>query len=178
MMICVAFLRGINSGKNPTVKMETVRKVFADLGFRNITTVLASGNVVFEADQTDKNALAESLERALSLALSYNVAVIIRTKDELTRLVKSNPFKDVMVIPQTRLYVTLLKGSLKPSLKLPYHNKEKGYTILEIVDNAICSVVDLSAGTTPDLMSALDKEFGKNLTTRNWNTIKKILATT
>ena len=41
----VAFLRGINSGGNQTVRMEVLRKTFEDLGFENVRTVLASGNV-------------------------------------------------------------------------------------------------------------------------------------
>jgi uncharacterized protein (DUF1697 family) len=61
-------------------------------------------------------------------------------------------------------------------LKIPYTSPEKDFRILEVTNREICSVVDLNLGRgTVEAMSILDKEFGKNITTRNWNTVGKIL---
>jgi len=176
MPLYVAFLRGINSGQNPTIKMETLAGVFTGLGHRNVKTVLASGNVIFESDRTDKNALAEDLERTLTNVLGYRAAASLRTKEEIEEMVRAEPFKDIEITTQTRLYVTFLKPDGRFEFNLPYRNQEKGFAILNARDGAIYSVVDLAKGMTPDLMGDLDKKFGREITTRNWNTVLKILV--
>jgi uncharacterized protein (DUF1697 family) len=52
MVTYVAFLRGINSGRNPTIKMDLLKKAFEELGLENVKTVIASGNVIFDAEPT------------------------------------------------------------------------------------------------------------------------------
>jgi uncharacterized protein (DUF1697 family) len=50
----VAFLRGINSGLNPTTKMNVLRTAFEEMGFNNVKTVIASGNVLFDTKSTSE----------------------------------------------------------------------------------------------------------------------------
>ena len=45
-----AFLRGINVGGNNIIKMEELKKVFESMGFLNVKTILASGNVLFRVE--------------------------------------------------------------------------------------------------------------------------------
>lgn len=168
----VAFLRGINSGKNPTVKMEVLRKTFEDLGFENVRTILASGNVLFKSS-IDENTLEQKIEEVLPVSIGFKSDVIVRTIDNLQELMLLNPFKDTEITLYTRLYVTFIKGEPKKNCKFP--SGGKGYVVLGIFDGAVCSIVDLSDAKTPDLMQELDKEFGKGITTRSWNTIEKIL---
>jgi uncharacterized protein (DUF1697 family) len=168
----VGFLRGINSGKNPTVKMEVLRKTFENLGFENVRTILASGNVLFESS-TDENTLEQKIEEVLLVSIGFQSDVIVHTIDNLQELVLYNPFKAVKITPYTRLYVTFIKSELKKNFKFPIGGK--GYTILGLFNGAVCSVVDLLDAKTPSLMQVLDKEFGKDITTRSWNTVEKIL---
>jgi hypothetical protein len=72
--------------------------------------------------------------------------------------------------PSTRLFVTFLKKPPKVSQKVSGNSFE----IIKKSGRALFSVLDL-AGTTPDLMKDLDKEFGKTNTTRSWKTIEKII---
>src|SRR5260221_10646488 len=51
----IAFLRGINVGGNNLIKMSDLKKQFEDLGFTNVQTVIASGNVIFETDKKNFN---------------------------------------------------------------------------------------------------------------------------
>jgi len=104
------------------------------------------------------------------------VGVTLRTFSEIQKFVKSAPFKNVTVTPQTRLYVTFRRDKTKGSLKIPYQSPEKDFQILRASPTEVCSVLTLSPGRrTPELMSILEKEFGKTVTTRNWNTIIKVL---
>jgi len=168
----VAFLRGINSGKNPNTKMDVLKKAFEDLGFKNVKTVIASGNVIFETSATDKTKIAQKIEKGLTPVIGFHSDTIVRTIDEIQALVKKNPFKKIKVTPETRLYVTFIAGEEKTSLKFPVEGK--GYTILGIFNEAVCSVIYLAETKTPDLMKVLDKNWSPN-TTRNWNTLERIL---
>ncbi|QNT76055.1 DUF1697 domain-containing protein [Dehalogenimonas etheniformans] len=170
----VAFLRGINSGSNPTLKMETLRKIFEDAGFQSVKTVLASGNVIFDAPGEDN--FENALEKELEAKLGYRMAVIVLSLAEIKRLIESAPFAGIDVTPTTRLYITFTKSKKAPGLILPFSNADKGFTILDFDRGVIRSIVDLKKGITPDLMSALDKHFGKSNTARNWNTIEKIFS--
>jgi uncharacterized protein (DUF1697 family) len=168
----VALLRGINSGKNPTIKMEVLRRAFQELGFEKVKTILASGNVLFETEATADKALEERIAAVLPKTLGFQSDVIVRTIPDLQRLVESNPFQNIPITPHTRPYVTFVQER-KTGLTFPTNGK--GYTILGIFEGAVCSVVDLAGAKTPDLMQVLDKELGKNITTRSWNTVKRIV---
>jgi uncharacterized protein (DUF1697 family) len=171
-----AFLRGINVGGNKLIKMEDLKKCFASAGFKNVKTILASGNVLFESSNSDEDVLAKKIADKLKSELGHDVGIQIRSIDEIQKLADRDPFKKIKVTPETRLYVTFLPEKPKSKLKIPYASPEKDFRILEVTNREICSVVDLNLGRgTVEAMSILDKEFGKNITTRNWNTVGKIL---
>jgi uncharacterized protein (DUF1697 family) len=171
----VALLRGINSGSNPTIKMETLRNVFLEAGFSNVKTVLASGNVIFDAEGT-REGLASRIEKEVSGQLGFSAPTTILPAEDVLRLAASNPFRGIPVTTRARLYVTFLSQGAKAGPELPYRDPAGRFSILGAGEGAVFSVVDLGKGMTPDLMALLDKEYGKAITTRNWNTIEKIVA--
>ncbi|MBI3611065.1 MAG: DUF1697 domain-containing protein [Nitrospirae bacterium] len=174
-----AFLRGINVGGNKPVKMDKLKKAFESLGFKNVKTLLASGNVVFEAPKASASVLAKKIEEKLKKTFGHEIGVLIRTITQLQRIEESNPFKGINVTPQTRLYVTFLSEKSKSGLKIPYESPDKNFKILRATENDVCSVPTLSPNCrTVDLMDILEKEFGRKITTRNWNTIAKVLEMT
>ena len=176
MIRYAAFLRGINVGGHKKIKMEDLRTVFDDTGFENVRTLLASGNVIFSAPAAGESALAKRVEEMLKTAFGYEIGVIIRKITGLQRLAEVKPFAGIKVTPQTRLYVTFLPEKSKSSLKIPYTSPDKSFKIIRATGGEVCSVLTLSPGSrTVDLMSILEKEFGRKITTRNWNTVEKIL---
>lgn len=174
-----AFLRGINvGGPGRTVKMEPLRKAFEDCGYENVKTLLASGNVVFETKEVDQKSLRANIEAGLKRVFGIEISVILRSVKEMRALVKENPFKNVKVTPKTRLYITFLSEPAKSNLKTPYKSLKGDYKILDVTKGHIVSVLDLSAGSgTVQAMDILEKEFGTNITTRNWNTVQKVAKT-
>jgi uncharacterized protein (DUF1697 family) len=173
-----AFLRGINVGGHKLVSMQKLKKVFESLGFKNVQTLLASGNVVFEAQSLSGAALGPIIEEKLKNIFGHEIGVLIRTIDELKRLSESQPFKGIDVTPQTRLYVTFLSEKSKSSLKIPYASPDKSFRILRLSTREVCSVLILSpASRSVDVMNVLEKEFGHKITTRNWNTVVRVLKT-
>ena len=173
-----AFLRGINVGGHRKINMADLRASFAALGFLNVKTVLASGNVRFDASETDEALVCTAIEQHVAQAFGHNVRVIIRPLTELQSLLDANPFKAVATTTQTKLYVTFLpegqSGGENVSNALP-----DGYTIVRATAREVCSVVTLAQGrSTIDLMAHLEKQFGANITTRTWNTVTRLLAAT
>lgn len=152
-----------------------MRQAFASWGFQNVKTVLATGNVVFESPLTDADSLARTIEDSIKGDFGLNVSIILRQLVEIQELVEAAPFDGVAVTPQTRLYVTFLKDQPDSRLEIPYQSPEGEFRILRVSGREVFSVLTLTPdrGTTK-AMDILEKGFGQNITTRNWNTVQKI----
>jgi len=171
----VAFLRGINVGGNTIIGMEDLRKAFASVGFSNIRTVLASGNVVFETQETDHALLAEKIAHTLKKKFGFEIAVLIRAGEQIQALVASNPFAKTKGAAQIRQHITFLAPETEQGLKASQRLKIAGLEIVRVSAGEVCGTVHITAGGgTPELMKLLEKQFGKNITTRTWNTVERI----
>ncbi len=148
----VALLRGIMP-TNPNMKGEKLAKVFESLGFKNVATVIASGNVVFRTNSKNVKALESKIEKTLPEQLHFKSTTIIRSREELEQLVKRNPFKGIEDRKPNYLVVTFFKDRKKE----------------------LCTVIDLGEGKTPDFMRGIEKKHGKEITTRTWKTVGRIL---
>jgi uncharacterized protein (DUF1697 family) len=171
----IAFLRGINLGPTHKVPMKDLQTCFFDLGFTNVKTLLNSGNIFFATDETNIASLKKGIQEAQKKMFGWDIETIVRSQKDIQDMVEENPFRSITVTPQTRLYVTFLPGKPTSTLAIPYISLEDNYTILEVSHDAVFSVLSLSKKFgTIDAMDILGKEFGKNITTRNWNTIVKL----
>ncbi|HZA39251.1 MAG TPA: DUF1697 domain-containing protein [Actinomycetota bacterium] len=169
-----ALLRGIGPG-NPNMRNEKLAGVFTDLGFDNVRTVISSGNVLFDSPSSAVRALENQIEHALPNQLGFSSTTIIRSKRQLQDLVDSQPFKGVDHSEKTHLDVTFLKRKSRLKLQVPYASPGRDYTIVALDDRSVCSIVDLTSARTPDLMRWLEKQFGKEITTRTFKTVERIL---
>ena len=88
----IALLRGVNVG-GITMKSADLRDLFAGLGFEGVRTVLASGNVVFEAPSRDSRAAVKSrIEQGLRDRFGYDAWIVLVTRAELERAIDAFPF--------------------------------------------------------------------------------------
>ncbi|MGA3188807.1 MAG: DUF1697 domain-containing protein [Bryobacteraceae bacterium] len=87
----VALLRSINVGGH-VVKMEELRKLFSDLRFSNVETLINSGNVIFETKSAADNKLEQKIEKHLEAALGYEVGAFVRTVEEIQAVSVYQPF--------------------------------------------------------------------------------------
>jgi uncharacterized protein (DUF1697 family) len=87
----IALLRGINVGGH-RVKMTDLRAVVEQLGFSNVATFIASGNLIFETPAVDTQQLQVQIEQHLKQALGYDVATFIRSSEELATIAAYQPF--------------------------------------------------------------------------------------
>lgn len=175
--IYIALLRGINVGGNTLISMDALKRAFESLGFKNVKTILASGNVIFEAPKSDLATLTTKIEQKLESQFSFAIKVMLRTREDIQSLIDLAPFKKVKVTPQIRLHVSFLPQDVEHRLEISQRLKGTSFDILRATSCELCSVVDIARnqGTT-DLMKVLEKEFGKKITTRTWNTVERIAA--
>ncbi len=165
MIKYVAFLRGIGPG-NPNMHGSKLKSVLEDLGFSNVSTLISSGNVLFESDESDSSKLEKKLEDAWPVKLGFNSMTIIRSEAQLKALTALNPYKKLVHSRESYLLVTFFKKS-------PTDIADNFYKKLGV--NALCSVIDTTTSKTPDFMSKLERQYGKDITSRTWNTIQRVL---
>ena len=171
-----AFLRGINVGGNKKVPMAKLKNVLEDMGFAEVRTLLASGNVLFDAKKESLPTLEKKIAAELEKQFGFTIPVLLREVSDVENIIESGPFKGINVTKDTRLYVTFLLENHKSAMKIPYASPDKSFRIIRLDDDSVFSILDLSKSGTPEAMSILEKEFGKHITTRNWNTIMKVVG--
>lgn len=112
----VAFLRGINVGGH-RVQMARLRDEFAGLGFSDVETFIASGNVLFTSPARSLPALEARIEARLHAALGYAVPTLLRTPAEIQATVDRTPFPAEEVAAAHAVYVIFLRQALGPELE-------------------------------------------------------------
>jgi uncharacterized protein (DUF1697 family) len=89
----IAFLRAINVGGH-TVKMGRLKTLFEEIGLKDVSTFIASGNVIFLSPSRNSALLEKKIETHLRNALGYEVATFLRTDKELKEVAEHQPFED------------------------------------------------------------------------------------
>ncbi|MFJ4650618.1 DUF1697 domain-containing protein [Nocardia sp. NPDC088792] len=173
-----AFLRGIMPS-NPNMRNEKLRAVFEGLGYEQVTTLLSSGNVTFQARETASATLESRIQKALNTELGIPGGTLIRTRDQLHDLVASDPFPGLTHCRETYLTVTFIKGAHLDLAAVPKDESPSPTIRVVAYDEAagaILSIIDNTDPNTPAFMSWVEKQYGKdNVTTRTFLTVQKAL---
>jgi uncharacterized protein (DUF1697 family) len=172
----IALLRGINVGGYRLLKMDDLRTVFERAGFKNVTTYLQSGNVIFDTAERDRSRLTGKIERTLLSSSGHEIAVVLRTPKELEDLVNSNPFKQIKPGDDVMLCVIFLSGGPAGKPKLPLISEKERLEVFAIKDR----VAYLVSRRKPNGWfgfpnNFVEKELMVTATTRQWKTVQKIL---
>ncbi len=102
----IALLRGINVSGQKIIKIDELRKLFESLGFKNVKTYIQSGNVIFNSQIESIDKIVKLIEKKIKEVFSFDVTVIIRNRDELGKIIQTNPFSKTK--PIEKLYVIFL----------------------------------------------------------------------
>jgi uncharacterized protein (DUF1697 family) len=168
-----AFLRGVNLGKR-TVKSAELKAAFERLGYSNVKTLLASGNVIF--DGKGSAGLQRRIEAGLADQFGFEVGTVLRTIDELRAMVQADPFSGAIEDDSRKLYVMLLAEPLPDRFTLS--GVKDDYEFPEITEREIFMVAYRKPdGTYSAGLQHIEKQLPKGtlVTTRNWNTILKAI---
>jgi uncharacterized protein (DUF1697 family) len=110
----IAFLRGINLGKR-RLKMERLKELFTEMKFAEVSTFIASGNVIFASRTGDARKVEERIEHHLQQALGYDVDTFVRTRAEVAAITKAQPFSAADMANAGHTILTILfKTPLAP----------------------------------------------------------------
>lgn len=170
----VALLRGINVGGNKKVPMAQLRELMEGLGYTDVATLLQSGNAVFTSKEKNPARVATQLEAAIAREFGFEVAVVIRTRDELAEVIKANPLPGAQEAP-SKFLVTFLSGApdpkrfeqIDPAAYLPDEFRLVGREIYARFPNGVgnSKLATVLGGT----------RLGVTPTARNWSTVTKLL---
>lgn len=165
-----AFLRGI-SPLNANMRNEKLRSVFEHAELENVQTVITTGNVLFETKSRDIPALEAMLEKAFPEQLGFNSATFILSHAQLKQLAENHPFEPDN--KQFDQFVAFTRQTVKPDF--PDKVRQAGYDGVTLHDRTVCCKVDTTQSDPLVLLRWLEKHFEKDLTTRAWKTVERVL---
>jgi len=167
-----ALLKGINIG-GKKIPMTDLKALIEGLGYHDVRTLLASGNVVFSCDEDDGATLEKRIEAALA-AYGLKTDVVVRNHAELKAASDANPFPDAARDHPNHLLVSFHREPVPGELieKIPeiYDGPERLKAIGR--ELYIDFPEDVGHSKLPQAMAKL--KFPKLATMRNWNTVGKL----
>jgi uncharacterized protein (DUF1697 family) len=172
----IAFLRAINVGGRHPVKMDFLRHLFESLGFSNVETFIASGNIVFETTAKNAQVLERKIEDRLREAFGYEVATFIRTEAELAAVANYKPFSQSDLDGAVALNIAFLSERLddKSSQKLMTLRTE--IDDFHIHEREVYWLCRKKQSVSKISNAVLEKALGQKSTLRGANTVKKMAA--
>jgi uncharacterized protein (DUF1697 family) len=174
MTTIISILRGINVGTRK-VLMTDLKALYEKLGFKEVSTYIQSGNVVFKTPgKISDQQLAKKIETALSKQYGFDVPVINRTAEEMKKVVSANPFIKTKGIDISKLHVIFLADKPEPAnIKL---TREFDYAPDKfiIAGTEIYLHIPGSYAETKLSNKFFENKLKVSATTRNWNTVTKL----
>lgn len=173
----LALLRGINVGGGNIIKMADLKACLEQSGFANVATYIQSGNVLFESDEGDREALTAKLEAAISQAFPpYQARIVLRTHAQLRQVVADAPQGFGGQPESLRYDVIYLKEPLTAAEAMGHIQARAG------VDEAFAGTGVLyfsrliARASQSRLTKIIASPIYQHMTIRNWNTTSKLLA--
>ncbi|OLD14089.1 MAG: hypothetical protein AUI50_00290 [Crenarchaeota archaeon 13_1_40CM_2_52_14] len=167
-------LRGINVAGKKIVRMEDLRASFEALGFGRVRTYIQSGNVIFEASKVASDNLSETIAKKISKDFGFSIPVVLRTSDELKKIIRDNPFLNEKHMDHSKFHVTFLSA-------LPARDAEEKIDALNahpdqfgVSGREIYLYCPNGYGRSKVSNLALEKALSVGATTRNWNTLNTL----
>lgn len=170
----VALVRGLNVATT-RMKMADLVHLCEDLGLRDVTTYLQSGNVLFSSRGKPPQ-VATKLSTALSAALGKPMSALVLSGTELQRCVAENPFLDDPAWSTDQLHATLLAEPLTDAKLASLRQLPTGDDVWRAGPQVIYIACRGSYGKTKLSNSAIERKLGITATTRNWRTMRTLAS--
>jgi uncharacterized protein (DUF1697 family) len=170
----VALVRGINVGRAKRVAMADLRGLLAELGYRDVQTLLNSGNIVFSAGREKLTRMGTRIEGAMSDRLGVSARVTVLTAAAFSTVVEENRLREAAKDP-ARLLVAFCSDAdrlkhLQPLTRQDWRPEAPAV-------GSVAAYLWCSSGILESrLLEAVGRVLGESTTTRNWTTVTKIHA--
>jgi uncharacterized protein (DUF1697 family) len=153
-------------------KMPELKQAFEAAGFTEVRTVLSSGNVVFSSRGTSESSIQRTAEDTMKDRLGQAFLTIVRPIDGLRDMLASDPYRAFRLSPSAKRIVTFLRDEPRSTMVLPI--ERDGATLLSLNGRELFSAY-VPSPKGPVFMSLIERTFGKELTTRTWDTVAKVV---
>jgi uncharacterized protein (DUF1697 family) len=171
----IALLRGINVGGRKKVPMARLRELMAELGYEDVRTYVQSGNVVFTGPEASPDTVARRLEQALEEAFGFDVAVVVRSRDELAAVVRTDPLGDRATDPAKYL-VSFLADAVDADRLADLDADEFAPEAFRLEGRELYLWLPDGVHSSRLAKALSDERLGTTATARNWRTVEKLLA--
>lgn len=169
MQTYAVFLRGINVGGHKKVPMAVLKSTLEDAGFTNVKTVLNSGNILVDSNQSIAEVKA-GVSRLIIDTFGFEVSVMVRLYRDLKILINAKPFDSIS--SDTKAFVTFLPTLVKSELPPA---QSASFKVITNTGLELLGVLNLKTAGTLDYMKYLEGLYGKDITTRTWKTVQKLI---
>jgi uncharacterized protein (DUF1697 family) len=170
----IALLRGINVGGHKKVPMAALREALGAAGFEDVKTYVQSGNVALTASERSPAKVGRKVAKAIEDAFGFDVAVVMRTRDEIAALVDDDPLGDVATNPTYRI-VVFLADKLDRGRLADVDPEEFAPEAFALRDHEIVMWAPDGQRDSKLVKALTEKRTGVVGTARNWRTVEKLL---
>ena len=154
-------------------RMPELKRAFETAGFTNVKTLLSSGNVVFDSRAASNSVLEKKAQAAMRETLGREFLTIVRSLDVLREMLASDPYKGIRLERDSKRIVTFVREPTRLDLVLPI--ERDGARVLRSQGDAVFSAY-VRTPKGPVFMTLIEKAFGKDQTTRTWQTLEKVVC--
>ena len=166
----ISLLRGINVGGHAQIKMKDLTEIYNSSGFKNVRTYLQSGNVIFDSSTNNDEKIIKKIENNIETKYGFKVKIILRTPDELNKIIKLNPFLKRADVDKERLYLTFLSEKPEASSVKNLEIKKAPDEEFQIINKEIYLYLPNGFGTAKLQVGLFEKKLKITATARNWKT--------
>lgn len=163
----VAFLRGVSPSN---AKMPELKRAFEEAGFTDVKTLLSSGNVAFTTAARSEASIVRQAEAAMAAHLDHAFPAIVRSTAALAELLATDPFASARLPGDAKKVVTFLRQAPAAPPRLPI--AADGVQIVALRGREAYTAY-VAGPLGPVFMTMIEKTFGKDVTTRTWDTVRK-----
>jgi uncharacterized protein (DUF1697 family) len=172
----VAFLRAINVRGHPRITMSDLCAAFQSAGCRNTSTFIQSGNVIFDTPTTDPASLFRKIHKSVRGLSAAEAEIVYRSVGDLERLARMGPFKGLEEDRSLKLYVVFLAAKPSKRPRLPLDGAKERLAVIGRTGLDVLLVSRRKPSGMYGFPNAfVEQAFGVRATSRNWNTVKKLL---
>lgn len=166
-------IRGINVGRAKRISMADLRGLLEELGYRDVRTLLQSGNAVLTAPPRRHGQLAAAISTAIADRIGVSARVLVRTRDEVAAAIEGNPFP---VLDGSKFMVMFLTERPDPVPLAAIDPAEFAPEQFAVGDRVLYVWCANGVLDSPILQQLSEKRLNVVATTRNWNTVTKLLT--
>jgi uncharacterized protein (DUF1697 family) len=156
--------------------MPTLKKLFEKMGFKNVETFIASGNVIFESPEKDTSKLESVISSNLHKALGYEVHSFVRTRADLEAVEAFKPFPAGKAEKALGYYVGFGTGPFGDAHKKGIAGLQTATDHLRAEGNEIYWACMTRSSDSKVSGNSIEKALGGRATMRNINTVRRLLA--